>query len=152
MKKIKTDINYIETFFFLLKPLLRLILGMTFVFAAYHKIYDPAGFAKIIYGYAIFPKFAINILAIIVPFIELIVGFSLIFGLFPRAALIIIIALLFLFSIIIGFNLLRGHEFNCGCFGFEDKSDMSSVLFLLFRDICLLSAGIYLLVTNKKKI
>ncbi|MCK5350272.1 MAG: DoxX family membrane protein [Desulfobacula sp.] len=132
--------NYIPALAFIIK----LVLGITFIYAAYHKIADPAGFARILYGYAIFPGFSINILAITLPFVELTVGFSLILGLFPRSALLIINALLSGFILLIGFNLLRGHQFDCGCFAFSSQNQTSSNIFLLIRDLLLLGSGIYL--------
>jgi uncharacterized membrane protein YphA (DoxX/SURF4 family) len=122
---------------------IRLVLGITFIYASYHKIADPGTFAKIIYGYGVFPGFSINILAITIPFIELTAGFSLILGLFPRSALLIINALLVGFILVIGFNLLRGHEFDCGCFTFSSHNHRFANVDLLIRDIAMLVAGIY---------
>ena len=123
--------------------IIRLVLGMTFIGASYHKIADPAGFAKILYGYAVFPNISINVLAITIPFIELVAGFSLVLGLLPRSALMIINALLFLFILVIGFNLLRGHQFDCGCFSFSHQSHTASNISLLIRDVLLLGSGMY---------
>jgi len=128
---------------------IKLILGITFIYASYHKIADPAGFAKILYGYAVFPDFCINILAIIIPFIELTAGFSLVFGMFPRSALLIINALLSGFILVIGFNLLRGHEFNCGCFSFSSQTGTIFNIYSLIRNILLLLSGIYMWVKTK---
>lgn len=131
--------------------MIKLVLGITFVSASYHKIADPAGFAKILYGYAIFPEFSINILAITIPFIELVAGFSLIFGLYPRSALLLINSLLIGFILALGFNLLRGHQFDCGCFSISTQSQALSNLSLLIRDILLLGSGIYLFKRLKNK-
>ena len=130
--------------------LIKLVLGVTFIYASWHKIADPAGFAIILYGYDIFPGFMINILAITVPFIELVVGFSLIFGFFPRSALLIINALLLGFIVLIGFNLLRGHQFDCGCFEFSGQDKTVSTVFLLIRDVLLLLSGFYVFRQLKK--
>lgn len=124
---------------------IKLTLGITFIYASYHKIADPAEFAKILYGYAIFPGVSINILAITIPFVELIAGFSLILGMFPRSALLIINGLLLAFILLIGFNLLRGHQFDCGCFVFSNQPHTQSNIYLLIRDLLLLVSGIYLL-------
>ena len=43
----------------------RWFLGMIFLYASYHKIAAPAQFAKIIYGYYLFPDISINIIAIV---------------------------------------------------------------------------------------
>jgi len=132
--------NYTATLVFIIK----LVLGITFIYASFHKIADPADFAKILYGYAIFPTFSINLLAITIPFIELVAGFSLILGLYPRSALLIINFLLFGFILAIGFNLLRGHQFDCGCFSVSNPNPTLSNISLLIRDIALLGAGIYM--------
>ncbi len=124
--------------------LLKLILGITFIWASYSKIQDPAGFARIIYGYDIFPSITINLIAVVLPFIELVAGFSLIMRLFPRSAVLIINALLCMFIFLIGFNLLRGHSFDCGCFSIAGQTGKTSAAILLLRDIVLLTAGIWL--------
>ena len=120
---------------------IRIGLGLIFIIASFHKIADPAEFAKIIYGYSVFPSFTINVLAIIVPFIELVAGFCLLFNIMPGGALILINCLVTGFIIIIGFNLLRGHIFDCGCFSFSEKTDSGSNL---IRNILILMAGGFL--------
>lgn len=132
--------NYTVILVFIIK----LVLGITFIYASFHKIADPAGFAKILYGYDIFPKFSINLLAIIIPFMELVAGFSLILGLYPRSALLIINSLLLGFILAIGFNLLRGHQFDCGCFSVSSPNQTLSNVYLLIRDIAMLGSGIYM--------
>ena len=97
---------------------LRWILGATFLYASYGKIVSPADFAKIIYGYGLFPPLLINMIAIIVPFLELVIGLALILGIYPRSAALVVNGLLIAFIIILSINLIRGHEFNCGCFAF----------------------------------
>ena len=52
----------------------RWILGLTFIYASLHKILSPEDFAKIVYGYDLFPHVFINLIAIIIPFLELIAG------------------------------------------------------------------------------
>ena len=123
--------------------LLKLVLGITFIVASYPKIQDPAAFARIVYGYAIFPAVSINLIAIILPFIELTAGISLIMRFFPRPALLLINILLGIFVLVISFNLLRGHSFDCGCFSVADPSSTHSAIFLLIRDLVLLGAGIF---------
>jgi uncharacterized membrane protein YphA (DoxX/SURF4 family) len=95
---------------------LRWLLGGLFVLASMHKIENPAAFAKIIYGYDLFPAAAINLIAIVLPFIELTAGLALLAGIYPRAAAVILSALLMAFIVAISINALRGHVFDCGCF------------------------------------
>ncbi len=124
--------------------LIRLVLGLTFIYASLHKILHPADFARILYGYDIFPEAVINILAIWVPFLELVAGTCLILGFFPASALLIINALLLGFVLVVGFNLIRGHEFDCGCFSLAARSEPLSAVWLLVRDLVLLAAGTFL--------
>ncbi len=140
MRLRKLNTNLISGLLYVIK----LVLGVTFIYASYHKIADPAGFAKIIYGYAIFPSHSINLLAIVIPFIELVAGFSLILGLYSRSALFLINVLLTGFVLSIGFNLLRGHQFDCGCFSFTAQNHLTSNISLLIRDTALLASGMYL--------
>ncbi|WDP88875.1 MAG: DoxX family membrane protein [Desulfobacter sp.] len=123
---------------------LRLALGVSFIWASWHKILAPDQFALILYGYGVFPGALINLLAIFVPFVELLAGICLITGLYKRPGLILINAMLACFIIIIGFNLARGHQFDCGCFSFADTKDTASAVGLLVRDILMLGAGLFL--------
>lgn len=63
----------------------RLILGGVFVFASFDKILHPASFAEAVYRYQILPDGLINLTAIVLPWLELIVGGFLILGFWIRA-------------------------------------------------------------------
>ena len=126
----------------------RWILGLTFIYASYHKILAPADFAKIVYGYELFPNGAINLIAIVLPFIELIAGLSLILGLYPRSAALIINGMLVAFIIVLSINLIRGHEFDCGCFSAQEAGAFSSAGSTLVRDIIYLILGLQIFLFN----
>lgn len=113
----------------------RWVLGLTFIYASFYKIISPEDFAKILYGYDLFPEIFINLIAIIIPFVELIAGFALIIGLYPRSAAIIINGLLLAFITVLAINLFRGHEFNCGCFSAGQSGNVSSPKVNIARDI-----------------
>ena len=121
----------------------RWILGGIFVYASYDKILAPAVFAKIIYGYDLFPALFINLIAIIVPFLELVAGLALIIGIYPRSAALIVNAMLLLFIITISINLIRGHEFDCGCFSINSTTQQISAGALISRDFLILALGLY---------
>ena len=121
---------------------LRWLLGGLFVMASVHKIMDPAAFAKIVYGYGLFPAATINLIAIIVPFIELTAGLALMIGVYPRAAALILSAMLLVFILIIGINTLRGHVFDCGCFATSEAALWENHPgWMLGRDAVLLLIG-----------
>lgn len=123
----------------------RWILGLTFIYASFHKILSPADFAKIVYGYDLFPHALINLIAIIIPFLELVAGLALIIGLYPRSAAIIITALLLAFIVVLTINLIRGHEFDCGCFSTGQSGYTSSPQVTLVRDILYFIGGMLII-------
>ena len=94
----------------------RLALGLTFIYAAAGKIYDPAGFAAIIANYRLLPEMAVGPLAILLPWLELTAGALVLLGRGRRAAALILGGLLATFMLAVGFNLYRGLDFDCGCF------------------------------------
>ena len=119
----------------------RWILGLTFIYASYSKILAPADFAKIVYGYDLFASEIINLIAITLPFIELVAGLALILGVYPRSAALIINGMLVAFIIVLSINLIRGHEFDCGCFSTQQTGKFSSAESTLVRDIFYLFLG-----------
>jgi len=120
----------------------RWILGLTFIYASFHKILSPADFAKIIYGYDLFPAALINLMAITIPFVELTTGLALVLGIYPRSAALIINAMLLGFIVALSINLVRGHEFDCGCFSAAQGGYTPSAWVLLGRDFLLLAVGL----------
>ena len=130
----------------------RWILGLTFIYASFHKILSPADFAKIIYGYDLFPGGFINLVAIVLPFVELVSGLALIAGIYPRSAALIINTMLLAFIIVLSINMVRGHEFDCGCFSSSKIGYTTSVKLSLLRDVIFFVLGlhVYLYVRHRK--
>ena len=131
--------------------ILRWLLGVIFIIACIHKIAEPAKFAKVIYGYYLFPSVSINLLAITLPYLELFAGLALILGIYPRSAALIINAMLLAFIVAISINLLRGHTFDCGCFSLGDTTSTASVLQLLIRDVFCFAIGLEVLFFNQPR-
>jgi uncharacterized membrane protein YphA (DoxX/SURF4 family) len=129
----------------------RWILGITFIYASFHKIISPADFAKIVYGYDLFPEMFINLIAIVIPFLELVAGLALIIGFYPRSAAIIINALLLAFITVLAINLFRGHEFDCGCFSAGQSGYTSSPKVTLVRDIIYLILGMQIVLFEGRR-
>ena len=121
----------------------RWILGVTFIYASYNKILAPAIFAKIIYGYDLFPAAFINLIAIMVPFLELVAGLALIIGFYPRSAALIANGMLLVFITALSINLIRGHEFDCGCFATNSSGQGTFAGPLIFRDFLILALGLH---------
>ena len=129
----------------------RWILGLIFIYASFHKIIAPDEFAKLVYGYGLFPNELINLIAIILPFIELLTGLLLISGKLIRSATLMIIVLLILFIVLISINLVRGYEFDCGCFAANEFFSSKTPWKTLTRDVMLLLLGGYVYQFEAKK-
>ena len=96
----------------------RLAVAGLFLAACIAKIRDPEAFALAVSRYRILPAEFVNLVAIILPWIELTAGLAVLAA--ParaRAAGALIIAgMLTVFTIAISLTLLRGIEASCGCF------------------------------------
>jgi uncharacterized membrane protein YphA (DoxX/SURF4 family) len=98
--------------------LLRLLLGLVFVYAAYTKLRDPwTLFAMSIDSYRLLPEWGVITLARTLPWFELVLGLVLISGLALRYASVAGAALLGVFFIIMIISYARGLAIDCGCFG-----------------------------------
>ena len=128
--------------------IIRLFLGFVFIYAAVTKISEPEGFSQAIYNYKLLPLFLVNILAIILPWIELTAGVLLIFGVLVKENSAILNGLLIIFIIAIVVSLFRGLDINCGCFGTVDGSKVG--LIKILENIGLLILG-YLLIKFDSK-
>ena len=113
----------------------RVILGIIFIYASYDKILDPAGFSKNIHNYHVTPIAIENLAALIIPWLELIIGVFLIFGLFLEGTTSIIIALLVFFIIILSQAVFRGIDVHCGCFTTESDAGITDLRIELIKHI-----------------
>ncbi len=121
----------------------QIALGLFFVVAALPKLLDPPSFAHMIYNYRILPGALINILALVMPWLELLCGLALILGLWRKAASGLIAAMLLTFIVAISVNLARNNPIDCGCFDVKDagktrEQRVDDMRFVIFRDLGML--------------
>ena len=95
--------------------LIRVIIGITFIYASFDKILDPGKFARSITNYYIIPFGLENIIALIVPWLELLIGFGLVFGILIHGSIFISGGLFTFFILLILQAILRGFDIECGC-------------------------------------
>ena len=99
-----------------LNYIIRLIMGIVFIYASYSKILDPVAFSSNIHNCGVTPVYIENLIAIVLPWLELFIGIGLITGIKYRASIDISIYLMWAFIILISQAYLRGKSIDCGCF------------------------------------
>lgn len=125
---------------------LRLVLGVLFVYAGFVKLFDVSGLAVDIANYRVVPQAWVPGLAVTLPGIELVSGAVLLSGRWTRAAAIVVTALLAVFSIAVGQALVRNISLECGCFGAARDPVTGATL---VRDLGLLALGAVLVVRGR---
>jgi uncharacterized membrane protein YphA (DoxX/SURF4 family) len=104
---------------------LRVALGLVFVVAGALKIGHADVFASQIAGFQVLPFGLIAPLALLLPFVEVLLGGYLIIGLFTRFAGGFAAFQLAIFSGAIASAVVRGLHVSCGCFGPADQTTTS---------------------------
>jgi len=123
---------------------LRLVLGGVFIYASVYKIAEPADFARSIYNYRMMPEATINLMAIVMPWLELISGILIIIGPLVRGSALLIGLMLLVFIVAISSAIARGLDINCGCFQVGEGGRIVG-LETLIEDILMLAAVIVIL-------
>lgn len=138
--------------------ILRLILGGIFLASAIVKIsnvqvshyhvtqfsYAPdlKQFAQDVTNYHVPPRELANLVAITLPWIELLAGGLLVCGIWKRASALVITAMMILFLGAISWALAHGYDISCGCFGTVDARKVGTTA--LAQDAVLLLMAIWL--------
>jgi putative oxidoreductase len=104
-----------------LSLIFRIYIGWVFIDASLSKIPDPALFAENVANYRLIPYYALNLVAIVLPWLELVCGFYLIIGIRIKMAASVAGGLLVLFTVFVIINIFRGVNMNCGCFDTVDE-------------------------------
>ncbi len=112
-------INFLTNKYLLL--VFRVLIAIVFIYAGAEKISDPESFAIAISNYKLLPTVTINLLAISLPWIEIVSGILLLFGISVKENSVIILSMLIVFTLGIAISFARGLNIECGCFGSDNK-------------------------------
>jgi putative oxidoreductase len=123
------------------------ILGLVFIIASIEKIAIPEVFAVNVQAYRVAPISLVNLIALIIPWIELLSGVFLISGTFIRSSATVLSGLLCFFIIMLVTAIFRGLTIDCGCFGALLDSRVG--WFRVLEDIGLLLLGIHIIIFPK---
>jgi uncharacterized membrane protein YphA (DoxX/SURF4 family) len=123
----------------------RMFLGGIFIYASIDKIIFPGRFAEVVYNYQILPDILINFTAVVLPWLEVAIGVSLVFGVWLPGSVFLCNLLLLTFLGALLFNTARGLDINCGCFTTSSEASSKSLMaWYLIRDIFLLLIAAFL--------
>jgi cobalt-zinc-cadmium efflux system protein len=131
-------------------------LGAVFIYASLDKIVHPLDFARIVYRYRLAgPSAALgvvpaNAFAVVLPWLEAVIGVLLVTGLWRREAAGIAGFLLVMFLVAVGYVMWQGIDVeHCGCFtvGGEGRSAGWT---LIASDLGLLLAAIYVVLVRPR--
>jgi len=105
----------------------RIGIGLVMLAAALGKIGDPTAFSAQIHHYRLVPVGAENLLAVLLPWVELLAGLALVLGPHARSGAWLSVAMLAVFTLAVGTAVARGLDIECGCFGTADASHVGGM-------------------------
>lgn len=126
----------------------RILLGAVFVYASLDKIVDPAAFAQAIANYQILPSSWVNVVALTLPWLELVSGICLIAGKLIRGSALLVTLMLVVFMGALGYSAYRGLDIACGCFSLNNEA-AGRIYMDLMRDAALLAAALMVLTRTR---
>ncbi|UJX40143.1 DoxX family membrane protein [Desulfovibrio sp. JY] len=125
---------------------LRVALGLVFLAAAWDKIVDPMAFAKIIRNYQIVPGQLVAGVALVLPWIEVVVGMCLITGFLSRGAGLSASLMMAVFLAAMAWTWHKGISTQCGCFTTKADDAISARTFV--RDGSILALAVLVTVES----
>jgi putative oxidoreductase len=134
----------------------RVLLGVIFLWAATSKISNPTQFLAALYAYDLhLPRTILQAVAVVLPWLELISGLLLIVNQWTESALICIFGMTLVFLLVSCQAWIRHLDISCGCFnlqilGLDQRTSrfahvIESVGFAFFRNLILTGASACLL-------
>lgn len=118
----------------------RIFLGVILGWAGIVKIRNPEAFIEIVKVYNLLPEELVVLWGIFLPWIELVTGLFLFFGLWHKSSVLSSSGVFLIFAAAVSINILRGADINCGCFGFND----TNLYVVLLQDLVFLLCSCYL--------
>ncbi|MFI5372811.1 MAG: MauE/DoxX family redox-associated membrane protein [Candidatus Eisenbacteria bacterium] len=107
----------------------QLAIGVVFLWAALGKIGDIGEFARQVHNFHLSPLWSEHLIAMTLPWVELVAGLALLTGLRARAGAVVVLVLMLVFTVAVGAAWARGLDFRCGCFGKASASAIGPAKF-----------------------
>ena len=118
----------------------RIVMGAVFVGSGLAKLGDLQAFAIQLHNFRLVPIVAENVVAVLLPWVEVVAGLAMILNVRARSGALVVTGLLLLFTLGVIAAMARGLSFECGCFGKADSSRVGLVKVLQNTGMLLLAA------------
>jgi uncharacterized membrane protein YphA (DoxX/SURF4 family) len=105
-------------------------IGLLFAAAALAKLGDLHSFAEEVHNFRMMPVAIENVVAMTLPWIELVAALALILGIRPRSGALVAACMMAVFTVAVGVAMARGLDIECGCFGTADGTRVGLVKLL----------------------
>lgn len=122
--------------------LMRLSIGLLFIWAGAVKLSNPKAFAAAISSYEILSDPLIGPAALGIPLVEVLAGLGLLFDVAFGFGLTF--GLLALFMGVLVYAMLAGLDVDCGCFSVDEMAQRGSLQAAFFRDAALAASVVFL--------
>ncbi len=129
---------------------LRVTLAGIFIYASWEKILKPATFADIVEGYRILPAATVGLVAMWLPWTELVGGVILVVGVWTRAVALLFSGLTVVFIAGLIQAMARGIDIHCGCFSLDPEAVARSWT-SLWQEFLLLAGCLWLWIGHWKE-
>ena len=100
----------------------QIVLGLVFAAAALAKLGDLRSFATQVHNFRLVPVPTENLLAMTLPWMELLAALALLLRVQPRAGALTTAGMMAIFCVVVLAAVARGLDIDCGCFGTSDGS------------------------------
>ncbi len=95
--------------------LARAVLGLVFIVSGWSKIHYPWIFARALLAYELIPEQLVTVIAVVLPWLELLAGLAILVGYATKGSATIIFSLCLAFIVVLSSALWRGLDVSCGC-------------------------------------
>jgi uncharacterized membrane protein YphA (DoxX/SURF4 family) len=120
----------------------RLFLVALFLYAGLPKLLTPQDFALVVFRFHLVPDAAINVIALLLPWLEIFGAIALLLPSWRAAGAALLSFMLLVATTAIIINLVRGLDIDCGCFTLKPGASPIG-LWLIFRNLALLALTLW---------
>jgi uncharacterized membrane protein YphA (DoxX/SURF4 family) len=104
------------------------VIAVVFIYAGIIKVLHPHAFVEDIDNYRMLPYLMVTILAVVMPWVEILSGVFLLYGRYKKGAALSLMVLTFIFLVAITSAVARGLDISCGCFGIDNEATRVSFM------------------------